>query len=102
MKVLRNVANRGHTVVCTFGEQELDRNVFDRLDSIALLSVGRVIYTGSCVGAKTYFCSDELGYIMQENVELVDFLLDIASGTERPAGRLFTTFKKNIKTNKPF
>ena len=86
MNTLRRVAERGHAVICTFGRQELDAQVFEQLDSLVLISAGHVIYSAEASLVKEYFCSDEMKYTLLENVELVDFLLDIASGTERPNG----------------
>lgn len=69
---------------------------------------GRSLYAGSRIDAVEYFC-DTLNYRFTKNMEPVDFLFDIANGTERPstsrhalsAQQLLEFFSKSIYYRAP-
>ena len=86
MSVLRGLAKRGHTIICSLSANRLDSSSFQELDSLVLLSLGRSIFASDRARVKEFFCSSNLGYEMQPGIELVDFLLDISTGMERPRG----------------
>lgn len=83
IKCLKKLSTRGHTVICSITKPFLnDFNLFDR---VVLLSEGYSIYSGSIDNVVPYFTSSNLGYSFDKNnVVLVDWLLDISSGVERP------------------
>jgi len=101
MRVLYRLAERGHTVICTIGKEELDMRVFESLDSVILLAEGRVIYAAEVVMVRRFFCSEDLGYTLADEVDLVDFLFDISTGTERPNGNCLNVLFSHSVLGKP-
>ena len=82
LQCLHTLASRGHIVVCSMTKpfsQELSL-----LDRIVLLSEGYTIFANSPSKLQEYFCSREMGYDFRKGTDLVEFVLDIASGIERP------------------
>jgi hypothetical protein len=49
-----------------------------------VVSEGYSIYSAPLDKMQGYFCSEALGYDMRPDVDLIDFVGDIATGTERP------------------
>jgi ABC-type multidrug transport system ATPase subunit len=84
MSSLRHFADEGCTIVCSMAKPSLP--LFNLAHDLVLLSRGHRIYAGPRNDIADFFCSDELGYSLQEDVDLADFVFDIADGTERPAG----------------
>lgn len=82
-QTLKVVAAHGHVVVCSMAKPS--QRIFNMFDSVVLMSQGFSIYAGPIVDASKFFCSSTLGYEVKENVDTVDFLVDISSGTERSA-----------------
>lgn len=58
-----------------------------RFDSVVLLSKGYSIFSSSPHNAVKFFCSQVMAYEFKSDNNLVDFLLDIASGVERPTSQ---------------
>lgn len=82
LQCLQVLASKGHIVICSFSRpssQELDL-----LDRVVLLSDGFSIFSNSPKQIQSYFCGPNMGYDLKPGVELIDFILDIASGVERP------------------
>jgi hypothetical protein len=69
-------------VICSLSKPSFE--VFKQLDEIVLLSDGYSIFSGPPRLIESHFCDKNMGYSKQPSVDLVDFLLDIASGVERP------------------
>lgn len=82
MQCLLSLARRGHAVVCSMSKPYLQ--VFAQLDRIVLLSEGHVIYCAPPKEAEEYFCGPIMSYELKKGVDLVEFVMDIASGIERP------------------
>lgn len=82
IQCLQMLASKGHIVICSFGKPSVQE--FDLLDRAVLLSEGFTIYANSPKQVQSFFCSQAMGYEFRKDVDIVDFLLDIASGVERP------------------
>lgn len=82
LQCLHAVAAKGHIVLCSMSKpyfQELTM-----VDKVVVLSDGYTIYANSPSKIQEYFCSREMGYDYRKGTDLVEFVLDIASGVERP------------------
>jgi ABC-type multidrug transport system ATPase subunit len=79
---LGKLATRGHIVICSMDKPVLQE--FKLLDSIILLSGGISIFAASRKSIVPYFCDRTVGYVLEKKEEIVQFLLDISSGIERP------------------
>jgi ABC-type multidrug transport system ATPase subunit len=82
LSCLQTLAARGHIVICSFGRPSTPE--LEMLDRVVLMSVGFTIFSSSPKQLQPYFCSPAMGYELKQGVELVDFMLDISTGTERP------------------
>lgn len=82
---LRILAKRGHIVLCACSAPS--PQVYSYFDSIVLLSEGFSIFASSKDFVERHFCSPALGYVRRADVEIVDFVMDIASGVERPSNK---------------
>jgi hypothetical protein len=82
IQCLQLLSSKGHIVVCSFTKPAVQE--FELLDKVVLLSDGFTIYANSPKQIQNYFCSPNVGYQLKQGVDIVDFLLDIASGIERP------------------
>ena len=78
---LKLLAARGHAVLCSLDKPA--PKVFQLLDNVVVLSEGHSIYSGPVAKIESFFTSRVMGYSRRQDTELVDFVLDIASGTER-------------------
>lgn len=79
---LKKLAARGHVVVISLVKPM--PQVFAELDALVLLSYGYSVYAGPVKYIESFFCSAAIGYKRKRNSDMVDFLIDIALGTERP------------------
>lgn len=82
MYCVHSLAKRGHIVVCSMTKpfaQEMEM-----VNRIMLLSEGWTIFDGSKRTIIPFFTSPLMGYDLRKDVDLADFLLDVADGTERP------------------
>lgn len=80
---LKALSARGHAILCSWSrpyKQELIQ-----IDNVILLSEGYTIFSSSASHIARYFCSAKVGYELKEGVDIVDFMMDIASGVERPS-----------------
>jgi ABC-type multidrug transport system ATPase subunit len=82
MQCLKNLAKAGHTVVCTMPKPSPQISSF--IDNLVVISHGYSIFSGHPSNIERFFCSPEMGYIKHAETHPIDFILDIASGTERP------------------
>ena len=82
-QTLKVLAAQGLAVICSMAKPS--PRVFNLFDDIVLMSQGFSIYAGPALDASKFFSSSTLGYERKDNVEVVDFLIDISSGTERSA-----------------
>jgi ABC-type multidrug transport system ATPase subunit len=82
IQCLQTLARRGHAVVVSMSKPFLQ--VFAQLDNVVLLSEGFTIYSASPKSIQEYFCGPNMNYELKKGVDLVDFIVDIASGIERP------------------
>ena len=89
---LQVLSLRGHTVVASF--QNPHMQTFDFFQSVVVVSEGRSIFSSSVENIYPFYCTtSQFGYSLPEEMDASHaqnvgmFLLDIASGTERPHGR---------------
>lgn len=76
MRTLKNLADAGHTVICSIHQPS--STIFELCDDIALLSGGgRVAYSGEREKAAAYF--EELGHAMPKNCNPAEKFLDLIS-----------------------
>lgn len=78
---LRAIASRGHIVICAM--MRPTSQLFVHVDRAIVLSAGKSIFSAETKYIRQHFTN--LGYVYKnEESKLSDFVLDIASGTERP------------------
>lgn len=82
---LKALSERGHIVVCSMSKPFLTE--FEQLDRLVLLSEGYSVYSNSPKNSIEFFCGPEMGYFLKAGVNVVDFLLDVSDGTERPTAQ---------------
>jgi energy-coupling factor transporter ATP-binding protein EcfA2 len=82
MACLKTLTKRGHIVICSMAKPSSME--FALLDRVVLLTEGHTIFSGPPGAIERHFCSADMGYVRKKGVELVDFVLDISSGIERP------------------
>ena len=82
---LISLTERGFNIVCSLPKPRLQE--FSRVHKLVLVAQGRSIYAAETKYITDYFCSGSLGYMRDEETDLVDFLMDIADGIERPKGQ---------------
>lgn len=82
LNCLHNLASRGHIVVCSMTKPFFQEIAM--MDKVVVLSEGYTIYSNSPEKIQSFFCSEEMGYDYRKGVDLVEFVLDVASGIERP------------------
>ena len=79
---LQQLASKGHIVICSMTKPFApELPMFDR---VVVLSEGYSIYANTPAKIQEYFTSREMGYDYRHGTDLVGFVLDIASGVERP------------------
>ena len=85
MQCMKKLSERGHAVVLSLSrpyKQELMK-----IDNVVLLSEGHSIFSSAPRNIVKHFCSPSVGYVLKDGGDVVDFLLDIASGVERPTDK---------------
>lgn len=85
LQCLKSLTETGHLVVCSMTKPFLPE--LEMLDRVVLLSEGYSVYSNSPKRSADFFCSAEMGYYLKPDTDLVDFLLDISDGTERPTSQ---------------
>lgn len=81
-RCLYTLAQRGHIIVCSMPKP--NPSIVPYIDNVILLSDGYSVYSSSIKNLEKFFCSRGVGYSLRKDVDIMDFVLDIASGTERP------------------
>eukprot|EP01031_Cornospumella_fuschlensis_P044287 gene44287-54159_t len=82
MQSLQTLARRGHVVICSMSKpypQELDY-----IDRLVVLSEGYSIYASPTRHVQRFFSSPAMGYDVRKGMDIAEFLIDVANGTERP------------------
>jgi ATP-binding cassette, subfamily G (WHITE), eye pigment precursor transporter len=82
LNCLHNIASKGHIVLCSMTKPFFQE--FAMLDKVIVVSDGFSIYSSAPSNIQSYFCNREMGYHYRTGTDLVEFVLDIASGVERP------------------
>ena len=85
MQCMKTLSGRGHAVVLSLSrpyKQELMK-----IDNVVLLSEGHSIFSSAPRNIVKHFCSPNVGYVLKDSGDVVDFLFDIASGVERPTDK---------------
>lgn len=85
LESLRKLTLRGIAVICSFDKVAM--KMLPLIDNLVLLSGGYSIYTGSPRSVEEHFCGPNLGYVLKQGVNISDFMLDVASGVERPTAQ---------------
>lgn len=75
MKSLRDLAEAGHTVVCSIHQPS--SNIFQLCDDIALLASGKLVFSGPADEAPAHFA--DLGYKIPEQCNPAEWYLDLIS-----------------------
>jgi energy-coupling factor transporter ATP-binding protein EcfA2 len=79
-KSLKALAARGHIVVC--GLYRPTASLFRYIDSVVVIAEGQSMFSSQVSNIVPFFST--AGYIYNKDVNVADFVLDIASGLERP------------------
>ena len=82
---LRSLAQLGHVVVVSIPKPS--NVLLAHIDSIVLLAEGYSIYAAPPQEIRSYFSNPKIGFSCRPEVDLMDWILDIAAGTERPASQ---------------
>lgn len=86
VEVLRDLAQRGHTVVCTIHQPAWE--TFSLFDDLLLLAQGEVVYHGPVDGTIEHF--EQLGYPIPVHTNPIDYIflniLSAYTATPYPAG----------------
>jgi ABC-type multidrug transport system ATPase subunit len=81
MESLRLFSRQGLTVICVIHQPRVE--IFDALDNLLVLELGKSVYSGKASEAKQHF--QALGYVFKPNLNPADLILDIVSGKLHPA-----------------
>lgn len=104
MQCLQTLASRGHAVVISMKKPYIQEMVL--LDRVCLLSEGHSIFCASPKLIEAHFCSPQMGYELKKDVDIVQFILDIAGGIERPKlqreADLPSVMQENFETSEFF
>ena len=79
---LRALAQLGHVVLVSVPKPS--NVLLAHVDSIVLLAEGYSIYAAPPQDIRSYFANPKIGFSCRPEVDLMDWILDIAAGTERP------------------
>mmetsp|Transcript_15970 Transcript_15970/g.35350 ORF Transcript_15970/g.35350 Transcript_15970/m.35350 type:complete len:855 (-) Transcript_15970:2032-4596(-) len=82
VECLQALAKRGHIVLCSMAKPSSGE--FKMMDKVVLLSEGHTVYCGPPGSVEAHFCSSEMGYERTKDVDIVDFIVDVITGIERP------------------
>jgi ABC-type multidrug transport system ATPase subunit len=82
MQCLKTISEKGHVVICSMSK--VYPTEVDLVDRIVMLSEGYSIYASSPRRAQPFFCNNPMSYEFKKGTELMDFLMDVSSGVERP------------------
>lgn len=80
-KCLQTLAKRGHIVVCSIPKPPLE--ILPLIDNLVVLASGFSVFSANPSHIEPYYCSTENGYVKKPDVHVIDFIYDIANGTER-------------------
>lgn len=81
MSCINNYAEMGKIVCCSMSKPVIQ--MIPLIGKLVLLSYGHTIYAGAPANIEEHFCTN-MGYRLKKGVDLFEFVLDIASGVERP------------------
>jgi ABC-type multidrug transport system ATPase subunit len=84
VQCLVKMAKKGHTVISSLPRPSIQ--VFNQFDKVVLVSGGITLFASARDNITRFFCNRPLDYQLSEDVDISDFLLDIADGLERPVG----------------
>lgn len=100
MELLRLFSRQGLTVICVIHQPRVE--IFDALDNLLILELGKSVYSGKASEAKPYF--QALGYFFNPNLNPADLIMDIVSGKLQPGNASEVDPKQQVlpyvKTNK--
>ena len=82
LECLQSIASQGHIVVCSMTKPFM--KTIDLLNKMVVLSGGYNIFANNPKKLVDYFCNPTMGYEFRKGTDMVEFVLDIANGTERP------------------
>lgn len=97
VKVLRNLANAGRTIVCTIHQPRID--AFLLFHFALLMNAGECLYFGPVSEILPYFdAENKLGNKVEEEEEEInpaDFVLDLTHGAEEEVAQLVTLYNNS-------
>ena len=96
VECLVKLTEKGHTVISSFPKPSM--LVFNQFDKIVLISGGRTIFDAGRTDVTKYFCTGPLDYVIKDGTDMVDFLIDIAEGIERPTGARKAPLPEQLQT----
>lgn len=79
---LKSLAQLGHIVLLSIPKPS--PILLANIDTIVLLADGHSIYASQPHNLISFFCSPKVGYSFNKTADLMEWILDIAAGTERP------------------
>jgi len=94
IKVLRELANSGTTIVCTIHQPSSD--IYKLFDQLALLTDGKLAYLGGAHEAMKYFANQ--GFPCPKHYNPADHFINVLSD-EKPAKKLVEVWDKNVAKN---
>ena len=83
VRSLKALAMRGHIVLIALPKPA--PHILSLVDKLVVIGKGVSLYSSPPQDIKTFFCSGSNGYQLKPGVDLMDWVLDIASGIERSA-----------------
>ena len=96
VQCLVKMAKKGHTVISSLPKPSIQ--VFNQFDKVVLVSGGITLFASASENITRFFCNRPLDYQLSEDVDISDFLLDIADGLERPVGARRALSNEEIHT----
>lgn len=79
---LKTLAQAGHAVLVTMEKPE--SQILADIDQVVVLSQGHTIFAASPRYIEEFFCSQQMGFFLKKGTYIIDFVLDISQGVERP------------------
>jgi ABC-type multidrug transport system ATPase subunit len=84
VQCLVKMAKKGHTIIASLPRPSIQ--VFNKFNKVVLVSGGITLFSSARENIVRFFCNRPLDYQLSEDVDISDFILDIADGLERPVG----------------
>ena len=96
IQCLGKLAKKGHTIISSLPRPS--SQVFNQFHRVVLVSGGLTLFASERENVTRFFCNRPLDYKLHEDVDVSDFLLDIAAGIELPIGARRALTNEEIQT----